>query len=218
MSLHVLIPARAGSAGVPDKNIRPLHGRSLIERALGVALALDPASITISTDYPADRLPPACRPYRLERPEALATSEVPMSAVLAHWADQGTDLADDDDVALLQPTSLHQDRAGLCRAVLRLPDRAAIAVDVVPTYWHAAYQIDPEAPSAPPARRQGLTARYRPNGAVYCLTGAQARTGALWGPPAPAWFICAPGSVFNIDTPEDWRRALVAVAEWDRRT
>jgi len=145
MSLHVLIPARAGSTGVPDKNIRPLYGVSLVERALAVALALDPATITISTDYPDDRLPPACRPYRLARPEALATSEAPMSAVIQHWASQCHDLADDDAVALIQPTSLHPDRATLIRHAQHLLP-PVISVDVYPDRWHPAYALVPLAP------------------------------------------------------------------------
>ena len=54
MRILGLIPARGGSKGLPGKNIKPLGGVSLLERAIRVARAsraLD--RLWVSTDDPA---------------------------------------------------------------------------------------------------------------------------------------------------------------------
>ena len=206
MSLHVLIPARAGSTGVPDKNIRSLAGGpSLIERAVAVATDLQPDSITVSTDYPEDRLPWSCRPYHLDRPARYATATASMSDVVIHWTSSHR-LADDDTVVLLQPTSLHPDRAVLIRhAQPLLPP--VISVDVYPDRWHPFYALVPLAPVTHtlPACRQDLPLRFRANGLYYLLSGVEAKRGRIWSPPPT--YVVTPGSVINIDTPEDWAEA-----------
>ena len=205
MSLHVLIPARAGSAGVHDKNIRPLAGGpSLIERAVAVAIDLKPDSITVSTDYPEDRLPWSCRPFHLERPADLATATTPMADVLRYWASPFR-IGDDDTVVLLQPTSIHRFRAELIRSVQHLVP-PVISVDVYPARWHPAYSLVPGVPvgQVMPACRQDLPVRYRANGLFYILSGEKAKLGVIWAPP-PSYVIC--DGVITIDTPEDWAEA-----------
>src|SRR5262245_19232512 len=82
-----LIPARAGSKGIPHKNIRPLAGRPLIQYIIEAArAALTIGRTIVSTDSPAiSEL--ACRlgaeaPFL--RPAGLAQDDTPTLPVVQH--------------------------------------------------------------------------------------------------------------------------------------
>jgi CMP-N,N'-diacetyllegionaminic acid synthase len=109
MKVFGLIPARGGSKGVPGKNIRPLAGKSLVQRTFECAQesgAVD--RIMLSTDDSA--IAEAARGFGLEvpflRPADLARDESPMIDVALHAL---TALKErgywPDAVLLLQPTS-----------------------------------------------------------------------------------------------------------------
>jgi CMP-N,N'-diacetyllegionaminic acid synthase len=202
--LYVLIPARKGSAGVPNKNLRPLAGKSLLERAVEVARQF-PAQIDISTDYEVWDLPESCQAYHFRRPVRYATPDASMSDVIIHWA-SARPLTHDDDVLLLQPTSLHPNRMGLIRDALAVSSRPVISVDRYPPRWHPAYALIPQCGVVHPmpTTRQSLSVRYRANGLFYLMDGRRAKEGCLWKP-LPT-YIETPG-VINIDTEADWLEA-----------
>jgi len=50
MRTVAVIPARAGSQGLPGKNLRQIGGRSLLERAIDFGLHLDLDDVVVSTD------------------------------------------------------------------------------------------------------------------------------------------------------------------------
>jgi CMP-N-acetylneuraminic acid synthetase len=98
-----VIPLRAGSKGLPSKNIRPLAGKPLYRHAVDQALQAGAQRVVITTDIPEvlwAELP--TQVTLVERPPELAGDTVPMAPVLQHalhTADcQGT-------VVLLQATS-----------------------------------------------------------------------------------------------------------------
>jgi N-acylneuraminate cytidylyltransferase len=204
-TLWVVIPARAGSRGVPGKNTRPFAGGpSLLERAVTAAEALPAATILVSTDLDRLTLPGAVRRYVVPRPPALATDTAPMLLVMRHLA-QTCAWSFTDRIVLLQPSSLPL--PGHTRLEAVTPADLASSLTLVSTWpvpdrWHPAYCLDPEAPVAPPPCRQGLPRRVRPNGLFYILNGVTAATAALWQNPT---FLDAP--CFTIDTPDDWEEA-----------
>ena len=197
----IVIPSRQGSKGVPNKGLRPLGGKSIIERALDVADAIGGETI-ITTDYP-QALLPTTHPYLYHaRPAMLAQDTAPMNEVLsllAHTYRWGTD----DIIVLLQPTSLHPDRAALILAALFGPI-PCVSVDRYPDRWHPYYSINPMRPFLPPPCRQGLPVRYRPNGLFYIMTGGMAKAGSMWlHKPV---YVETPDTI-NIDTEADWQEA-----------
>jgi CMP-N,N'-diacetyllegionaminic acid synthase len=105
-----LVPARAGSVRVPDKNIRPIAGKSLIARAVESALnvlALD--DLGFSSDSPAylDEARNAGLDEKYLRPANLALPDTTTSAVVIDYLDW-MDISDrlmPTHVVLLQPTS-----------------------------------------------------------------------------------------------------------------
>ena len=81
-----LIPARAGSKGLPGKNLRPVGGVSLLARAILVARAVDGVSrIIVSTDGAA--IAEEARRYGADvhvRPAELASDQAPVIATIRH--------------------------------------------------------------------------------------------------------------------------------------
>ena len=125
-----LIPARGGSKGLPDKNIRLLAGRTLLEYAARAASASGVVDrIVLSTD--SERIAAEGRRIGVDvpfiRPRELAGDATPMLPVVEHAVDaleQGGWRP--DIVVLLQPTSpLRQafhikEAAGLMKRILAL--------------------------------------------------------------------------------------------------
>lgn len=171
-----VIPLRAGSKGLPSKNIRPLADKPLYRHALDQALAAGAARVVITTDMPevlGAPLPDAV--VLVRRPADLAGDGVPMAPVLQHALQsagvRGT-------VVLLQATS-----------PLRLPSdiQSALAVfgrggfELVMSVTEAdrgvlkwgRLQGERFLPLSEPAHcfanRQSLPPVVRPNGAIYVM-------------------------------------------------
>ena len=107
---HVLavIPARAGSKGIPRKNLAPLGGRPLIAWTIAAALAAKSVGrVIVSTDSP--EIADAARALGAEvpflRPAELATDESESLPVLVHAAATADPDGQAAGGALLQPTS-----------------------------------------------------------------------------------------------------------------
>lgn len=123
-SAVALVPARAGSARVPGKNIRPLAGHPLI--AYTIASALDAgifADVVVSTDSPEiARVSQRYGANVVDRPAELATETAPdIEWVLHVMADRS-----EDAFAILRPTSPFRGAETIRRAwerLLELRDR-----------------------------------------------------------------------------------------------
>ena len=111
MRVLTVIPARAGSKGLPGKNVRPLAGKPLLVWTIEAALAagLAAADVVVSTDSPdiaaIARQAGATVPFL--RPPELATDDASSLAVLQH-AVANAELrtgAPYQWILLLQPTS-----------------------------------------------------------------------------------------------------------------
>lgn len=182
-----VIPLRAGSKGLPGKNLRPLAGKPLYRHALDQALAAGAERVLITTDLPevlqADLPPPV---VCIARPPELAGDTVPMAPVLVHALQQGSVKG---TVVLLQATS-----------PLRTADDIGAALTLFATGDHGLVMSVTEADrgvlkwgrldgsrfvplSAPEhcfANRQSLPPVVRPNGAVYVFdAGRLIATGSL---------------------------------------
>ena len=188
--------------GVPAKNITPLGGMSLLERAIVCADQVG-GELVISTDYPQSMFRAPRRSVILNRPPRLAADNASMWDVLT---DLGHKLqwTKEDTVVLLQPTSLHQDRAGIVKTILHDAIRPAVTVERFPDKWHPWYALCPECPNHPPPSRHGLPARFRPNGLAYIMSGCTAKKGTFWQD-TPKFYEVE--GVTNIDTPADWAEA-----------
>ena len=217
-----LVPARGGSKGVPDKNLRPLAGRTLLEYA--AAAARDSQAIeriVLSTD--SEAIAAAGREAGLEvpfmRPPALAQDDTPMLPVIVHALDAlKLDGWVPDYVVLLQPTSPLRRARHVREALQRLRDSDADSVVTVvelPRHLSPDYVMKIEhgvlRPFLPEGervtRRQDARPAYSRDGTVYAFRRATIeRFGTIYGDACQPLVIPA-GESLSIDSPEDWGRA-----------
>ena len=217
-----LVPARGGSKGIPDKNLRPLAGRSLLEyvaRAVSESGVIDRA--VLSTD--SERIQDEGRRIGLEvpfvRPPALAQDDTPMLPVIDHAVEFVTREGwDPEIVLLLQPTSpmrtAHHIRAAL--EMLRGAGADSVVTVVeLPRHLSPDYvmRIDdgrlvpflPEGSRV--TRRQDARPAFVRDGTVYAFwTRTLRETRSIYGSVCRPLVIPAEESV-TIDSPGDWEHA-----------
>jgi N-acylneuraminate cytidylyltransferase len=127
--VHILavIPARAGSKGLPGKNLLPLCGLPLVAHSIELALRCSEIDdVLVSTD--SEEIASVARSFGASapflRPQELARDETPMWDVVRHaLGEVDSDEARYDAVLLLQPTSPARLPEDVHRAVELLNDR-----------------------------------------------------------------------------------------------
>lgn len=180
-SVIALIPARAGSKRLINKNILPLAGIPLIAWSINAAKASTHVDrIVVSTDS-ADIASLAAE-YGAEvpfiRPTALSEDTSSTFDVILH-AIKTLNLADEDILLLLQPTSPLRTAAHIDGALSRLSEREADGVVSVTPCSHSPLWSNtlPEdgsmrdfiRPEIRGKRSQDLPQYYRLNGAIYAF-------------------------------------------------
>lgn len=176
-----VVPGRAGSKGLPNKNLRQVGGIPLIGWAIKVALEVTAIDrVIVTTD--ADDIAQVSRSFGVEvrvRPPELATDRALMVDVLRHLI--GELRAEGERAAfmvLLEPTSplRSADDVRTCLGALaeqRLDSVATFSeADLHP---HRAWNIERDRPSVfipgavPWLPRQELPPAYQLNGSVYAF-------------------------------------------------
>jgi len=211
----VIIPMRAGSKGVPRKNLRSLAGTPLYRHSVDHALNLDASRIIVSTDIPTSELNLPGGVEVLRRPSQLADDDTKMSDVITH-AVASCGIA--GKVLLLQPTSPIRLLASSleCLAMLSDPHEDAMVMSVSLAdrsvlKWGT---IGPDGTFSSLAKdsstcfanRQTLPQVYRPNGSLYAFYAE--RFAALSGFPTRKIYplVLSPPYDVDVDTIEDFER------------
>lgn len=120
MKTLIIIPARAGSKGIPDKNIRFLNGKPLIMYAIENALNIQKATVCISTDsLEIIDLVKNLNLHSVLRPIELSKDDVTLDPVIFHATNEienrtGTAF---DIVITMQPTSPLLSSSTLIKAI-----------------------------------------------------------------------------------------------------
>jgi len=223
-----LVPARGGSKGVPDKNLRPLAGKPLLQLVHEAAAASGVIDrLVLSTDSPA--IAETGRACGLEvpfmRPSALATDAAPMLPVVQHaLAEMAVSGWTPDVVVLLQPTSPLRRGSHISDAVALLTASGADAVATVvalPLHLSPDYVMRIEdgrlvnflAEGARVSRRQDARPAFVRDGTVYAFwRRALIETGSIYGRDCRPLVVAAADSL-TIDTETDWIEAERRVRE-----
>jgi CMP-N,N'-diacetyllegionaminic acid synthase len=217
-----IVPARAGSKGVPGKNVKPLAGRPLIEYTADAAResgVLD--RVILSTD--SLEIAEAGRRCGLEapfmRPPNLAADDTPMLPVIQHAVETlaaGGWVA--DVIVLLQPTSPLRLGSHIRDAVTMLRESKADSVVTVvelPRHLSPDYVMRIEDGALRPflpegarvTRRQDARAAYSRDGTVYaCWRATIERWGDIYGERCQPLLLNATDSL-SIDSQDDWAEA-----------
>jgi CMP-N,N'-diacetyllegionaminic acid synthase len=217
-----IVPARGGSKGLPNKNLKLLAGRSLIAHAADTARQAGIFDrLILSTD--SNEIATEGRRSGLEvpfmRPSHLATDDAPMFSVICHAikAFESTGW-NPDIVVLLQPTSPLRQPKHLRTAVDLLQTTeadAVVSVVEVPRHLSPDYLMRVENESLVPfldegeevIRRQDTRLAYVRDGTVYAFWRKTIqRYSSIYGAHCHAYMIPASASV-TIDTESDWTQA-----------
>ena len=221
---HVLalVPARGGSKGIPDKNIRPLGGHTLLHYAAQAALASGVIDRTVLTTD-SDRVAAEGRRAGIEvpfmRPAALAQDDTPMLPVIEHAVNALTVGGwEPEIVVLLQPTSPLRTGAHIRTAVQALRDTGADSVVTVielPRHLSPDYVMRIEEGRLVPflpegtriTRRQDTRPAVVRDGTAYVFwTRTLGEMRSIYGEHCHPLVIPARESI-TIDTPDDWEAA-----------
>ncbi len=179
-----LIPARAGSKGLAQKNIKPLAGKPLIAHTIEQALAAEQVSqVVVSTDD--ERIAEVAKKYGAEVP-FLRPAELAQDDSLAVDAYQYTlkklekETAPIDSVIILQPTSPLRQSADIDAAIELYKNKKADSVigytlENHPIIWHKYIKEDGSFEDIFDAdlmmnRQEINKPSYYPNGAIFVLS------------------------------------------------
>jgi CMP-N,N'-diacetyllegionaminic acid synthase len=217
-----LVPARGGSKGIPDKNVRPLAGQSLLHYAAHAASSagvVDRAVLSTESERVAAEGRRAGLEVPFMRPAALAQDDTPMRPVIEHAVDALAGSGwEPEIVVLLQPTSPLRTGAHIRTAVELLREtRADSVVTVVELPRHLSpdylMRIDhgrlvpflPEGERI--TRRQDTRPAFVRDGTAYVFwTKTLREMHSIYGDHCHPLVVPAQESI-TIDTPDDWEAA-----------
>lgn len=176
-----LIPARGGSKGLPNKNIKLLNGKPLIAYTIEAALqAKEISRVIVSTDY--ENIKEVALEYGAEvpflRPDSLATDSSSSLDVFRYTINR---LEEEGNIVInnfvvLQPTSPLRTSKHIEEAIVLFKEKGANAVvsyckEYHSIFWHK--KIDHNGKIINifegnfSKNRQEIQETYFPNGAIY---------------------------------------------------
>ncbi|MGF1504944.1 MAG: cytidylyltransferase domain-containing protein [Anaerolineae bacterium] len=219
MEVLAIIPARAGSKGVPGKNIRPLAGRPLVAHTIEHARAAPIVTrIVVSTDGAAiAQVASGCGAEVIRRPPAISGDTATSESALRHVLDTLREAEDyqHDLVVFLQCTSPIRAPDDIQRAVQTLlAEGADSLLSVTPSHrflWKrrgdTVESINYDYRQRP--RRQDHDPEFAENGSIYVfrpwvLLHENNRLGGRI-----ALYAMGPWSWIDIDSLQDF-----ALCEW----
>jgi CMP-N,N'-diacetyllegionaminic acid synthase len=222
-----VVPARGGSKGIPDKNLRPLAGRPLlayVRDAAQVSGVVD--RLVLSTD--SEEIAELGRRLGLDvpflRPAELARDDSPMQPVVEHAVVEVERGGWRPDVVLvLQPTAPLR-RGEHIAAAVDLLERSGcssvVSVVEIPRHFAPQYamkmvegRLVPYLPEGRRiTRRQDAEAAYSRDGTVYAVRrDVLVEQHDLYGDDCRPLVLAADESV-NLDAPGDWAAAEVRLS------
>jgi CMP-N-acetylneuraminic acid synthetase len=214
MKTVALIPARAGSRGLPGKNVRDFLGKPLMAWAIEVGLeTCDQTFVSTENDWIAKRAK-QCGAKVIKRRRGLAQDKTPMLAVVQHALEELPIIAP-DVVVLLQPTQPLRTAEHVRRALDMLKDESldsVVSVVEVPAHFSPDYVMRIEEGQLLPwsngnlIRRQDARTVYSRDGTVYAVRSEVVKAGSLYGKKCAPMLMHGMESC-NIDDAEDWCRA-----------
>lgn len=221
----IVILARSGSKGIPDKNIRDLAGKPLIAYSIDAALQIAPATnVIFSSDSEKYRdIARECGlPVSYKRPASLATDTSGSREVIL----DAMDYADKkgiayDCVILLQPTSPLRTAEDISNALELYSDNIDMVVTVTEASsnpYYNCFETDPQTGVLKISKGDGLLTRrqdappaYEFNGAVYVINPASIRKMPLGAFPKRIPSVMPKERSIDMDSPLDWKLAELII-------
>lgn len=208
-STLALIPARAGSRGLPGKNLRDLGGKPLIAWTIEAALRAGVADrVVVSTD--GEKIAQIAREFGADvpwlRPAHLATDEATTLDVVLHAL---ADLGEYDWLLLLQPTSPLR-TSGDIQAAGEKREGADAVVSVCPGKALPLLRYENQDGFLTPltdmeaTRRQDMPTPWLLNGAIYWVQTEALRRERSFLPARTRPYVMPISRSVDIDDEDDW--------------
>jgi len=222
-----LIPARAGSKGVPRKNLRLVGGAPLVSWTWAAARTVPAVErLVVSTDDPevAALAREAGVDVPFVRPSHLASDTASVFAVAEHalgWL-KDAEGYEPDVVLLLQPTSPLRTAQDIESAIVVMDRQRASAVVSVcemehHPFWTFSMNQDgvlrwlaEEGKAA--TQRQELPPAYRMNGAIYLVRRQVLLEQRTFHPEPTVGFVMPPDRSIDVDSEWDLRLADLVIS------
>ena len=212
-----IIPARAGSKRIPDKNIKPLGGIPLIEHTILSAIHCELIDrVLITSNIPnCNRFAQKHGIQYVDRPDILCEDDSNDYDVIQHALrslDNRWEM-----IAYLRPTTPHRADYHLCEAIktMRGADKNATGLRSVEEMAESAYKcytmptpwlspIVDDCVDKTDWPNQQVTKTFRPNGYIDIIRPETLAKGNLWGD----WCVgYVTPRTLEIDTMDDWAYA-----------
>jgi N-acylneuraminate cytidylyltransferase len=213
----VLIPARGGSKGILNKNVKLLKGRPLIYYTLDAAMEAfgDSASLYVSTDD--EQIKKIVEEYGVSvpfmRPDELATDEASSREVILHALSAFDDIH--STVVLLQPTSPLKKPKHIEEAFSLYSESIDMVVSVSKSDANPYYNLFEEdsagflfkSKEGDFLRRQDCPDVYEYNGAIYVINANSIRRREMFQFERIRKYEMDKRSSLDIDDMLDWQLA-----------
>jgi len=216
MSCIAIIPARAGSKGLPGKNTALIEGKSLVQLAIESALSIPEITrvVVTSDDVSVQKIASDLGAEVVVRPAELAQDNSPIeSAILHALAELNLDPTSTDILTVIQPTSPLRDKQLLATSISNFIKNGSQGslFGVVEVEHHPAKMLVVNGEFVVPftkvedlsAPRQQLDRVVRQSGSIYITNLQQFLSlGTLFINPV-GWVAVSGAEAIDIDTAQD---------------
>ena len=216
MSCIAIIPARAGSKGLPGKNTALIEGKSLVQLAIESALSIPEITrvVVTSDDVSVQKIASDLGAEVVVRPAGLAQDNSPIeSAILHALAELNLDPTSTDVLTVIQPTSPLRDKQLLATSISNFIKNGSQGslFGVVEVEHHPAKMLVVNGEFVVPftkvedlsAPRQQLDRVVRQSGSIYITNLQQFLSlGTLFINPV-GWVAVSSAEAIDIDTAQD---------------
>lgn len=226
MSCIAIIPARAGSKGLPGKNTALINGKSLVQLAIETALSIPEITrvVVTSDDVSVQKIARDLGAEVVVRPAELAQDTSPIESALLHaLAELGIDPTSTDVLTVIQPTSPLRDKQLLAKSIsgfIKNGSQGSV-FGVVEVEHHPAKMLVVNGEFVEPftkvedlsAPRQQLQRVVRQSGSLYITNLQQFLSlGTLFNNPVK-WVAVDNAEAIDIDTSSDLENARMISRE-----
>jgi len=218
MKTLAIIPARSGSKGITDKNIKHVGGRILLDWSIRQAqnAQLDIIVSTESQEYidMINAMYPSKNYCPFQRPKSLAKDDTPSNKVILHaldWVEKNSN-EKYDTLILLEPTSPLRLTSDITIPIATMRDDESIKSMVSVCASHRAHPalsfrmnrgyLQPNT-DIPHLRRQSLDPFYHLTGTIYLSNIEFYREHKTFITPETKGYIIQDWQDFEIDAPDD---------------
>lgn len=217
MKVIAFIPARAGSKGIPNKNLIDVAGKPLIQWTIEAAQKSNKIDTVVVTSD-GDSILDFSKKFKgitiLKRPNNLALDNTPTVPVILHAIEELKISADEySHLILLQPTSPLRDDKDIDKAIQSLNNSNATAlISVVEPNHHPLKSFVKNSEgfleglvnnTYPFTPRQELPDAYLPNGAIYIVNLKAFKKYKSFFTDKTIQYIMSVDKSIDVDTTED---------------